>query len=133
MPNIDRLNEFQKVPDDVWCCNLYQRMFSWVKTGVSITGPWRWPYYKRISSCHSMCSIVKWYWSIYSKSFAINVAVSVYRMHCKMVFNFTVRHDHAFKSCKARWPLIGLRNLILIGQLRLWWKHTKAFFTPSPL
>ena len=24
------------------------------------------------------------------------------RMHCKMVFNFTVRHDHAFKSCQTR-------------------------------
>ena len=43
------------------------------------------------------------------------------RMHCKMVFNFTIRHDHAFKSCQTRWPLIGLRNLILIGQLRIWW------------
>ena len=51
------------------------------------------------------------------------------RMHCKMVFNFTFRHDHAFKSCQTSWPLIGLRNLILIGQLRIWWKQTKAFFT----
>ena len=23
-----------------------------------------------------------------------------YRMHCKMVFNFTVRHDHPFKAVK---------------------------------
>ena len=45
-----------------------------------------------------------------------------------MVSNFTVHHDHAFKSCPTRWPLIGLRNLILIGQLRIWWKQTKAFF-----
>ena len=42
-----------------------------------------------------------------------------------MVFNFTVRHDHAFKSCQTRLPLIDLRNLILIGQLR---KQTEAFF-----
>ena len=49
------------------------------------------------------------------------------RMHCKMVFNFTVRHDQAVKRCQTRWPLIGLRNLILIGQLRIWWKQTKAF------
>ena len=26
-----------------------------------------------------------------------------YRMHCKMVFNFTVRLDRAFKSCQIRW------------------------------
>ena len=26
----------------------------------------------------------------------------IYRMHCKMVFNFTIRHDHAFKSCQTR-------------------------------
>ena len=50
------------------------------------------------------------------------------RMHCKMVFNYTVRQDHAFKSCQTRWPLIGQRNLILIGQLRIWWTETKAFF-----
>ena len=43
-------------------------------------------------------------------------------MQCKMVFNFTVRHVHGFRSCQTRWPLIGLRNLILIGQLRIWWK-----------
>ena len=49
-------------------------------------------------------------------------------MHCKMVFNFTVRHDRAFRSCQTRWPLIGLRNVILIGQLRIWWKQSKAFF-----
>ena len=42
------------------------------------------------------------------------------RMQCKMVFNFTVHHDHAFRSCQTRWLLIGLRNLILIGQLRVW-------------
>ena len=50
------------------------------------------------------------------------------RMHSKMVFYFTVCHDHAFKSCQTRWPLIGLRNLILIGQLSMWWKQTKALF-----
>ena len=50
------------------------------------------------------------------------------RMHCKMVFNFTVRPDYAFKSCQTRWPLISLRNLILIGQLRIRWKQTIAFF-----
>ena len=41
-----------------------------------------------------------------------------------MVFNFTARHDHGFKNCQTRWPLIGLKNLILIGQLRIWWKHS---------
>ena len=59
------------------------------------------------------------------------VRTRVNRMHCKMVFNFTVRHDHAFKSYQTRWPLIGLRNLInnwSIGQLLIWWKQTKAFF-----
>ena len=45
-----------------------------------------------------------------------------------MVFNFTVHQYHTFKSCQTRWPLIGLGNLILIGQLRIWWKQTKAFF-----
>ena len=44
------------------------------------------------------------------------------------MFNFTVHQDHTFKSCQTRWQLIGLRNLILIGQLRIWWKQTKAFF-----
>ena len=49
-------------------------------------------------------------------------------MHCKTVLNFTVSHDHAFKSCQTRWPLISLRNLILIDQLRMWCKQTKEFF-----
>ena len=48
------------------------------------------------------------------------------RMHCKMVFNFIVRHDHAFRSCQTRWPLIGLRKLILIGQLSSMMKTNKT-------
>ena len=59
----------------------------------------------------------------------LNILLKViFRMHCKMVFNFTVCHDHAFENCQRRWPLIGLRNLILIGQWRIRWKQTKAFF-----
>ena len=55
---------------------------------------------------------------------------SVFRMHCKMVFNITLRHDYAFKRCQTRWPLIGLRNLILIGHLRIiMMKTNKSIFS----
>ena len=49
-------------------------------------------------------------------------------IECIAKWCFTVRHDRAFKNCQTRLPLIGLRNLIFIGQLRIWWKQTKAFF-----
>ena len=56
-----------------------------------------------------------------SDASTIPYAESDVRMHCKMVFNFTIRHDHAFKSCQTRWPFTGLRHLILIGFCQLWW------------
>ena len=65
---------------------------------------------------------------ILTKSSSMLIACSQTRMYYKIVFNFTLRHEYAFKSSQTRWPLIGLRNLILIGQLGIWWKQTKAFF-----
>mgnify|MGYP003691442789 CR=1 FL=1 len=100
---------------------------------------------KSYNSCSFSCTDQRWvqqneclqalnfnYWTIAMLSSAELVSDQYsYRMHCKMFtvcLIFTVRHNHVFKSCLIRWPLIGLRNLILIGQLRIWWKQTKAFF-----
>ena len=38
----------------------------------------------------------------------MNSIATQVRMHCKMVFNFTVRHDHAFKSCQTTWDELSM-------------------------
>ena len=47
----------------------------------------------------------------------------VVRMHCKIVFNFALRHRLAFSCCQTRKALIGLSNLDPIGQ----WAESNCF------
>ena len=48
---------------------------------------------------HPPTNSVAWKYNIPKK---LGNIIYRYRMHRKMVFNFTVRHDHAFKSCQTR-------------------------------
>ena len=111
------------------CCNHHILFTTFKSISVTIRISYKTP--RKLFSCNGVTDWLNWetvmvLWHIYMYE---NIQ---HRMHCKMVFNFIVRHDHAFKSCQTRWPLIGLRNLILIGQLRIWWKQTKAFFHTHP-
>ena len=46
-----------------------------------------------------------------------SINVSLYnRMHCKIMFNFALRHSLAFSITKTRKAIIGLSNLDLISQ-----------------
>ena len=51
------------------------------------------------------------------------------KRHCKMLFNFAIRHDHAWKSYQTRWLLIGLRNLILIDDWEYMMKTNKSILS----
>ena len=47
----------------------------------------------------------------------------ILRMHCKIVFNFALRHRLAFSSSQTRKALMGLSNLDPVGQ----WAESNCF------